>query len=224
MSGEGCSSADLTLQDSQKPLLGRVLWIALLSNFAMFIVEFWASLEGNSIALQADAFDFFSDSVNYGISLFVLGMALRHRAYAALVKGFMMAILGLWVITNAIERAIAGSEPDPLTMGTIAILALVVNVGVAVMLYRYRGGDSNLRSVWLCSRNDAIGNLAVILAGTVVFASGTRWPDLLVATLIAWLSLSAAGQIIRQAVMELHSSALSEHEPGTSSGAQNQRS
>lgn len=181
----------------------RVLWIALLANFVMFLVELAASYIGNSLSLQADALDFFGDSSNYAISLFVLGMSIVHRACASLFKSLSMASFGLWVIGAAMYRAVTDSAPDPLVMSGTAVLALGVNVGVALLLYRYRVGDSNMRSIWLCSRNDAIGNLAVILAAAGVFASGTRWPDLTVATLIAGLNLWAALQVTRLAIHEL---------------------
>lgn len=208
-----CPSENVSVEDANDSRFRAILWIALISNFAMFGVEIVASWWGDSMALQADALDFFGDAVNYGISLFVLGMALRYRASAALFKGVTMAAFGLWVIVSAVERAINGSTPDPVTMGGIAVLALAVNVCVAVMLYRYRSGDSNTRSIWLCSRNDAIGNLAVLFAATGVLALGSRWPDLLVAMLIASLNLSASVQVIRQAVSELRQKTVSDCEP-----------
>jgi Co/Zn/Cd efflux system component len=155
------------------------------------------------MSLQADALDFFSDSANYGISLFVVGMAITARAKATLFKGATMAMFGAWVIGSAVYRALTGSAPDPSMMGMIAFLALVVNVAVAFLLYRYRDGDSNKQSIWLCSRNDAIGNVAVMLAAAGVFASASRWPDLLVAGIIASLNISAALHVIRLARAEL---------------------
>lgn len=196
-----CPSGNIT--ESDDPTFRRILWCALWANFLMFVVEVVASWYGDSMALQADAIDFFGDSANYGISLFVLGMALQKRAYAAMFKGATMAAFGIWVIFMAIERAIAGSSPDPATMGGIALLALVVNVGVAVLLYQYRGGDSNRQSIWLCSRNDAIGNVAVMIAASGVFALGSRWPDLIVAMLIAGLNFTASVRVLRQAWQEI---------------------
>lgn len=184
-------------------LFKRVLWAALLANALMFGVELTASIVADSVSLLADAVDFFADAANYAISLFVVGMGLAARARASLVKGATMAAFGCWIIGNAIWRAMTGSEPDAAIMGSIAILALVVNVAVAVMLYRYRQGDSNMRSIWLCSRNDAIGNVAVLLAAAGVFASASHWPDLLVAALIASLNLHAAVHVIRMARSEL---------------------
>ncbi|MGE0373128.1 MAG: cation transporter [Gammaproteobacteria bacterium] len=181
----------------------RILWIALVANFAMFLFEVVASLVGDSLSLQADALDFFGDSANYLISLLVLGMSLAHRAYAALFKSVTMALFGSWVIGSALYRAFTYSAPDAVVMSGTAVLALAVNVAVAVLLYRYRGGDSNRRSIWLCSRNDAIGNVAVMLAAAGVFASNSRWPDLAVAVLIATLNVRAAVQVTRLALAEL---------------------
>ena len=203
----GCTDCTSNTDNSgaSDPMFRRVLWIALVSNFSMFFVEIVASKFSNSMSLQADALDFFGDSANYAISLFVVGMALTVRARASLFKGATMALFGTWVIGSAIYRAVSGSVPDASTMGTIAFLALLVNVGVAAMLYRYRTGDSNMTSIWLCSRNDAIGNIAVMIAAAGVFASGSRWPDLIVAAIIAALSISAAIQVIKLARAELNS-------------------
>ncbi len=202
----GCNDcASQGAESLEDPLFRSVLWIALLVNFGMFLVEIVASYYGDSVSLQADALDFLGDSANYAISLFVLGMALSVRARASMFKGLTMGAFGMWVIYNAGYRALLGSEPEPFVMGSIALLALVANVGVAVLLYRYREGDSNMQSIWLCSRNDAIGNIAVLMAAAGVFASASRWPDLLVAVLIAGLSLSAAYRVIRLALTEMRS-------------------
>jgi len=185
------------------PIFRRVLWIALVANFTMFIVEIVASRLGDSLSLQADALDFFADSANYAISLFVVGMALSARAKASLFKGASMALFGSWVVGSAVYRVFTDSAPDPVTMSSIALLALLTNVAVAWMLYRFRDGDSNRQSIWLCSRNDAIGNVAVMLAAAGVFASGSRWPDLVVAAIIATLNIGAAQRVVRMAVAEL---------------------
>jgi Co/Zn/Cd efflux system component len=200
-----CPSESTTDIERNNPLFRRILWFALLSNFLMFIVEIIASFTSGSVALQADALDFFGDSVNYGISLFVLGMALSTRAKAALFKGATMAVFGFWVIGSAFYRSSIGTVPDATTMGVVGLIALLVNVAVALMLFRYRSGDSNMRSIWLCSRNDAIGNIAVMLAAGGVFATATGWPDIFVAALVAGLSISAAIVVLRQAVAELRS-------------------
>lgn len=210
----GCTEcpSDAVSESASDPVFWRVLWIALLTNFAMFVVEMVASQLGDSISLQADALDFLGDSANYGISLFVVGMALTARAKASLFKGATMALFGTWVIGSAVHRALEGSAPDPSTMGSVAVMALAVNVAVAVLLYRYRNGDSNKQSIWLCSRNDAIGNIAVMIAAAGVFASGSRWPDLIVAAIIAGLNISAALHVVRLARTELRAP-LGECEP-----------
>lgn len=211
----GCDdcAVDTLQKNARDQIFRRILWVALVANLAMFVVELVASRLGDSMSLQADALDFFGDAANYGISLFVAGMALSARAKAAVIKGATMAAFGLWVIGSAVYRALTGSAPDPMTMGSVAVLALAVNVGVAAMLYRYRRGDSNMRSIWLCSRNDALGNVAVMIAAVGVFASSSRWPDLLVAAIIASLSVTAAVHVIRLAIAELRS-ATHRCEPG----------
>jgi len=200
-----CASDNATDSERSNPIFRRILWFALISNALMFVVELAGSLISGSVSLQADALDFFGDAVNYGITLFVLGMTLQVRAKAALFKSATMAAFGLWVIGSAIYRAAVGTVPDAAVMGVIGMLALLVNVAVALMLFRYRSGDSNMRSIWLCSRNDALGNIAVMLAAGGVFATATGWPDILVAGLIAGLNLSAAAHVFRQASSELRS-------------------
>lgn len=181
----------------------RVLWTALAVNAAMFGIELSAGLAAGSVALQADALDFLGDAASYAISLFVLGLSLRWRAAAGMVKGLAMGAFGLWVIAATARQSMAGGVPEAGIMGIVGFLACAANVGVAVMLFRFRGGDSNRRSVWLCSRNDAIGNLAVVIAASGVFATGSAWPDLLVAAVMATLALTAAVQVLRQAAGEL---------------------
>jgi Co/Zn/Cd efflux system component len=182
----------------------RVLWVALVINAAMFIVEIAGGLSSGSVSLLADAVDFLGDAANYGLSLVVLGMALKWRARAALFKGVSMGLYGVLVLGRVAWSAFSGTVPEPLTMGLIGTLALVANVAVAVMLYAYRDGDSNRRSVWLCSRNDAIGNVAVMLAALGVFGTRTGWPDLVVAVVMAFLGLTAAKSVIKQARAELN--------------------
>lgn len=185
------------------PRWRRALWIALIVNAAMFGVELYAGAAADSHALKADALDFFGDAANYAISLLVAGMALAWRARAALLKGATLALLGLYVLASALWAALNGSSPEPETMGIIGVLALTANVIVAVMLFQFRSGDANMRSVWICSRNDAIGNIAVVAAAVGVFGTGTAWPDLIVASVLALLGLAGGWQIIRQARGEL---------------------
>lgn len=184
----------------------RILWIALVLNGAMFVVEAGAGLAANSVALQADALDFLSDTATYAISLAVLSRPPRWRAGAAFVKGASLGLLGLWVAGATVFSALRQPLPVAELMAGVGALALAVNLGVAVMLFRMRGGDANLRSVWLCSRNDAIGNLAVILAALGVFGTGAVWPDLAVAGVMAALALTASLSILRQAAGEWRAS------------------
>lgn len=180
-----------------------ILWIALIANAAMFVIELAAGLAAGSVSLQADALDFFGDAANYAVSLAVLGMALAWRARASLLKGFSMAMFGCWVLGHAAFNLATGVVPEPMTMGVVGTAALAVNIGVALLLYRYRDGDSNMRSVWLCTRNDALGNLAVLAAALGVFGTGAGWPDLIVASVMAALALTSSAQVARHALQEL---------------------
>ena len=189
------------------PKWRRVLWIALIINAAMFGVEIVAGVAADSRALQADALDFLGDSANYAISLGVAGLALSWRARAALLKAATMLAFGLWVFASAVWGFIAGTTPQAETMGLIGSLALVSNVVVALMLYRWRTGDANMRSVWICSRNDAIGNLAVMAAALGVFGTGQGWPDLLVAAIMAGLAIWGSIDVVRHARGDLASAA-----------------
>jgi Co/Zn/Cd efflux system component len=185
------------------PAYRRVLWVALAVNLAMFCVEIGAGLAAQSVSLLADSLDFLGDAGNYGISLFVLGMALQWRARASLLKAASMGAFGAWVAVTTVQHAIAGTVPAAPVMGMVGALAFAANLGVAALLYRWREGDSNMRSVWICTRNDAIGNLAVLAAAAGVFGSGTGWPDYLVAAVMSGLALVGAFQVARQAMAEL---------------------
>ena len=184
------------------------LWIALVLNAGMFVFEFYIGAAADSRALMADALDFFGDAANYAISLAVAGMALAWRAKAALFKGATLAVLGTVVLGSAAFAALGGSSPEPHAMGIVGVLALFVNFGVAALLYRFRSGDANMRSVWICSRNDAVGNVAVVAAALGVFGTGTAWPDLIVACILAGLAISGGWQIIRHARRDLRQSAV----------------
>lgn len=204
MADQCCASACGRKDTLNDPRWRKVLWIALGLNATMFAVEIIASIVTGSRSLQADALDFLGDSANYAISLGVAGMALAWRARAALVKGLTILLFGLAVLASAVWGLIEGVTPDPLAMGVVGFMALVVNVSVALMLYRYRIGDSNMRSVWICSRNDAINNLLVIGAGLAVMWSSSGIPDQLVAFVMALLGISGGWQIVRQATIELN--------------------
>lgn len=181
----------------------RVLWVALLVNALMFAVEIAAGVASGSVALLADAIDFLADAANYGLSVAVLGMGVAWRARAAIVKAAAMLLFAALVLGRAAWAAHSGQVPEPVTMGVVGLLALAANLGVAWLLYAYREGDANMRSVWLCTRNDAIGNVAVMLAALGVFGTGTAWPDLAVATVMAVLAASAGASVLRQARREL---------------------
>ena len=183
-----CDAADVG-DVHNDPRWRKVLWVALGLNAIMFAVEIVAGIAADSRALQADALDFLGDSANYAISLGVAGMAIAWRARAALAKAATMLGFGLWVLGSAIWGLFAGASPDAGTMGIVGFLALAVNLAVAAMLFRYRTGDANMRSVWICSRNDAIGNVAVLAAAVGVFGTGAAWPDLAVAGILASLAI-----------------------------------
>ena len=202
MSKECCSVAPVAAQGAD-PVWRRVLWIALIVNAVMFAVEIAGSVTSGSVSLLADAVDFLGDAVNYGLSLSVLSLGLAMRARAAFVKGLTMGAFGVFVLARAGWAAVQGVAPEPFTMGAIATLALVANIAVAAMLYSYRSGDANMRSVWLCSRNDVIGNMAVMLAALGVFGTASVWPDLAVAGIMAALALTTAISVIRHSLREI---------------------
>jgi len=181
----------------------RALWIALFLNAGMFIVELAAGAAAESTALLADSLDFFADAATYAISLAVAGLALAWRARAALAKGVSILAIGLFVMGAAVWRAFNEASPDAPTMGGIAILAFAANLFVAFLLYRHREGDANMRSVWVCTRNDVIGNAAVGAAALGVFGTGTAWPDLAVAAIMAGLGVWGGVEIVRRAWTEL---------------------
>jgi Co/Zn/Cd efflux system component len=199
-----CHSHDThAAPNSSDPRYRRILWIALALNLAMFIVELAAGLASGSVSLLADAIDFFGDAANYGVSLAVLSMALVIRAKAALLKAACMLGFGLFVLGKAAWSARAGVPPEALTMGVVGFMALCVNVGVAAILYAYRNGDANMQSVWLCSRNDAISNIAVIFAAFGVFGTASVWPDVAVASAMGLLAISSAFTVFQSARKEL---------------------
>lgn len=202
MSADCCGQAQDPHRGSES--YRRVLWAVLAINAAMFGVEVVAGLAAGSASLQADALDFLGDAGNYIISLLVVGMALRYRAMAAFVKGATMGLFGLWVIGVAAWHAWHGTLPQAFTMGAVGIAALLANAASFALLWAYREGDSNMRSAWVCTRNDVLGNLAVLLAALGVFGTGTGWPDVAVATIMASLALHGAWMVIGQSWTEMH--------------------
>lgn len=188
---------------ANNPRYRRILWWALIVNAAMFAIEIAAGVQSGSVSLLADAIDFLGDAANYGLSLVVLGMTLGRRARAALLKGTSMLLFGVFVAGRALWDMAYGTPPEAMTMGVVGLLALTANVGVAAALYAYREGDANMRSVWLCTRNDALGNLAVMGAALGVFGTGSAWPDLAVAAVMAGLAITSGVSVLRHARREL---------------------
>ncbi len=181
----------------------RVLWIALVANAAMFLVELAAAAWSGSSALAADAGDFLGDSANYALSLGALALGGAWVSRVALLKGAAMSVYGVAVLAYAAWRTWLGVPPEPITMGVVGVLALLVNLGVALLLYRFRDGDANMQSVWLCTRNDVIANIAVLIAAAGVFGTATVWPDVAVAAMLAVLGLSSGRIVLRRARAEL---------------------
>lgn len=199
----GCSCESNVKFEGMSKSYITILWVVIGINFVMFLVETVASIASESMALRADALDFFGDSLTYTITLLAIGHSLRWRASAAMFKGLSLAVMGLWVFGSTLHRVFILGVPNEMIMGWVALIAFSANVVSALLLLKYRNGDSNIRSVWLCSRNDAIGNLSVMLAATVVYYTQSQWPDLIVAFLMAALFLHSSTLIIQQAWKEL---------------------
>tara|TARA_Y100001972_G_scaffold124854_2_gene174922 strand:+ start:190 stop:834 length:645 start_codon:yes stop_codon:yes gene_type:complete len=199
----GCSCEDNVKFDGMTAAYKRILWVVIAINGIMFLVEMTAGMFASSQALKADALDFLGDTATYTITLMVLGMPLVWRARAALVKGASLGLMGIWVLGSTIYYALVLDVPQAEVMGSIGLLALTANMVSVLLLLRHRNGDANVRSVWLCSRNDAIGNLAVIFAASGVWATSSAWPDLIVAGVMASLFLWSSAQIVSQALSEL---------------------
>ncbi|MFV0243573.1 MAG: cation transporter [Qingshengfaniella sp.] len=197
----GCCGND-TKFDGLSRDYKRRLWIIIAINAIMFGVEMWAGKVARSQALQADALDFLGDALTYGISLAVIGASLRVRSTAALAKGISLLVMGIWVFGSTLYRVLHTGVPEAQVMGAVGALALAANVASVLLLMRYKEGDANVRSVWLCSRNDAIGNVAVMIAALGVWGTATGWPDLIVAGIMAGLFVSSSVQILRQAWAE----------------------
>lgn len=211
MSASCCSGSSCSSPPPVDPDYRKVLWAALALNSLMFAVELGGSWASGSISLLADAIDFFGDACNYAISLAVLGMAASTRSRAALFKATCMGAFGVFVLGKALWNLQGGVPPEPATMGAVGFAALAVNAGVALMLYRFRTGDANMRSVWICSRNDALGNIAVMLAALGVFGTGNAWPDLLVAGAMGVLALSGSWTVLKHARAELRTAPAAMH-------------
>ncbi len=200
--GASCCEAGVPVFDGLDPRYRRVLWVVIAINASMFLTEMAAGQLAGSQALKADALDFLADTVTYGLSLSVIGATLRTRATAALLKGLSLSIMAAWVMGSTIYQTFVLGVPRAEVMGGIAVLALAANLASVLLLLRYKDGDANVRSVWLCSRNDAIGNVIVMAAAAGVWGTKTAWPDLGVAALMAGIFLTSATQILRQAWQE----------------------
>lgn len=194
-----CGKTEFTGLD---PAYKRILWIIIAINGVMFGVEMVAGWIAQSQALQADALDFIGDTLSYGISLWAIGKAATIRSNAAIFKGISLLLMSLWVFGSTGYRVFVMNNPEAITMGVIAIAAFIANLTCVLLLVKYKDGDANVRSVWLCSRNDAIGNLIVLIAASGVWATSSAWPDLIVAGIMAGLFLSSAWQITTQALRE----------------------
>jgi Co/Zn/Cd efflux system component len=200
----GCDCGSELKFDGVSAGYRRILWLVIAINALMFFIETGAGVVSNSMALRADALDFLGDSLTYGITLMAIGRPLRWRASAAMFKGVTLVFMGLWVLGSTLYRIFVLGVPNEFIMGSVALLAFSANLISVLLLLKYRDGDANVRSVWLCSRNDAIGNLAVMVAAGLVFVSKSDWPDLLVAFLMSMLFLHSASLIIRQARQEFN--------------------
>lgn len=187
------------------------LWIVIVLNATMFLVEMTAGHFAKSQALQADALDFLGDALTYGISLAVIGASVQVRTNAALAKSISLILMGLWVFGSTLYRVFYIGVPEAEIMGVVGLFALLTNVVSVLLLMRYKDGDANVRSVWLCSRNDAIGNVAVVFAAIGVWGTSSGWPDLVVAMIMASLFLTSAFQIMRQALEERRESATTQY-------------
>jgi Co/Zn/Cd efflux system component len=188
--------------DGLDPRYKRVLWTVIAINGLMFVAEITAGHLAGSQALQADALDFLGDTLTYGLSLAVIGRPMETRARAAVLKGVSLTLMGLWVFGSTLYHVLVLGVPRAEIMGVVGFLALAANVASVLLLMRYKDGDANVRSVWLCSRNDALGNVAVMVAAIGVWGTSTAWPDLVVACIMAGLFLSSSAQILAQAFRE----------------------
>ena len=202
---EACGCSGNPVFDGVDQAYKRVLWVVIIINAAMFFVEMSAGKLAGSQALQADALDFLGDALTYGLSLAVIGMSLKTRSMAALLKGISLLAMGLWVFGSTVYQVLILGVPTAEIMGLIGLLALATNMASVLLLIRYKDGDANVRSVWLCSRNDAIGNVAVMVASLAVWFTVSAWPDLIVAVIMAGLFLRSSQLILVQAWKEFHS-------------------
>jgi Co/Zn/Cd efflux system component len=190
-----CCQAVAVTSQTQRRVLLIVLWI----NAAMFVVELGAALLAGSTALLADSVDMLGDAIVYGFSLYVLGRGPAWQARAARTKGLVMAAFGIAVLAEVVVKIVRGVVPGAAVMAEIGLLALVANLVCLLLLWRRRGDDLNMRSAWLCSRNDVTANASVLVAAAGVSLTGSAWPDIAVGLLIAAMFVSSAVGVIRAA-------------------------
>ena len=207
--GASCCGSETTFEGLSSDYRRR-LWIVIALNASMFLVEMAGGALAGSQALQADALDFLGDALTYGMSLAVIGAAMRVRAWTAFAKGVSLTLMGLWVFGSTAYHVLVLGVPKAEIMGIVGFMALAANVASVLILAKYKDGDANVRSVWLCSRNDAIGNVAVMIAALGVWGTATKWPDLVVAAIMAGLFLWSSAQILRQSVRELRTGQVSD--------------
>lgn len=198
---DGCGCRPAVGPDAS-PAYVRTLWVVAAANFAMFLVGVAVAVRGGSVAVNADMLDFLGDAVATAVGLLVIGRSPRVRTRVALTQGGVLGLLGLYALVAAGWRAFGGAAPEPIAMSVYGVLGLVVNVGSALLLMPFRKGDATVRAVWLYSRNDALGNLAVLCAAGLVAITATRWPDVVVGVVIAALFIHSAASILRQALAE----------------------
>jgi cation diffusion facilitator family transporter len=182
---------------------GRALRIVLAINATFFAIELCAGILAHSTALLADSLDMLGDSLVYGLSLYVLSRSPKWKVSAAMAKGVIMIVFGIGVMIEAVYKALSGQVPGYETIGIIGLLALLANAFCFILLYRHRGDNLNLRSTWLCSRNDVIANAAVLVAALGVYLSKSLWPDVIIGVAIAALFLKSASTVLRESILEL---------------------
>jgi Co/Zn/Cd efflux system component len=216
---DSCCSGGVPVFDGVEPRYKRVLWTVIGINGLMFFTEMLAGHVAGSQALKADALDFFADTVTYGLSLAVIGTSVKTRAVAALSKGVSLSAMSLWVFGSTVYQTLVLGVPRAELMGAIGVLALAANLASVLLLMRYKAGDANVRSVWLCSRNDAIGNVIVMIAALTVWGTASAWPDLAVAGVMAAIFLTSSVQILRQAWTEYRGNTNARWVSSTGAGA-----
>lgn len=201
MKNDNCDITPVDTETTHK--LKLVLWVVFALNLGMFIIEFFFGLQARSSALMADSLDMFADAFVYGISLFVLNKGHFQQAKASMLKGGLMVALGLFVLAENIYKIIYPVLPSAEIISTLGLLALIANVICVVLLLKYRDKSLNVKSAWICSRNDAFGNIAVIIAGLLVAKFSSQWPDIIIGFGLAFVVIKSSFQIIASSKDEL---------------------